>query len=143
MDRPTGTGVPDNHKEVLGDQSLLYYPDENALFELHIDASKYAIGGTLLQLRLIGSEKIPRIIEFYSRAVRAAELNYTVSEKEVLAIVSCVEKWHHYLHKPFLVVTDHKPLLGIKHTNKPRLKRWMLRITPYSFDVLMLVRRWP
>lgn len=122
-------------KEVLAEQSLLFYPDETALFELHTDASKYAIGGTLLQIRLIGPEKIPHVIEFYSRALRAAELNYSVTEKEFLAIVVCIEKWHHYLHKPFLVVTDHQPLLGIKHTNKPRLKRWMLRITPYTFDI--------
>jgi len=74
-------------------------------------------------------------IEHYSRSLKGPELNYYIGEKEFLAVVSCIEKWKHYLYKPFKVVTDHKPLLGVQHTDKPRFKRWMLRITPYKVPV--------
>ena len=118
-------------KEILAEDSLLYFPDESRPFEIHTDASKYAIAAVLLQVQ----DGVLRTIEYYSRSLKSAELNYNVTEKEFLAIISAIERWHYYLHKPFLVVTDHKPLLGIAHTNRPRLKRWMLRITPYKFDI--------
>ena len=130
-------------KHSIAEQCLLYFPDETLAFELHTDASLYAIGATLIQLRklvqliegLDPEEKHPHVVEFFSRALKGAELNYTVTEKEFLAVVCSIERWHYYLHKPFLVVTDHKPLLGLTHTEKPRLKRWMLRITPFKFDI--------
>ena len=130
-------------KHTIAEQCLLYYPDETLAFELHTDASDYAIGATLIQMRkllqliegLDPEQKHPHVVEFFSRALRGAERNYSVTEKEFLAIVCAIERWHYYLHQPFLVVTDHKPLLGLTHTEKPRLKRWMLRITPFKFDI--------
>ena len=119
-------------KEMIAEQSLLYYPDLNLPFEIHSDASKYAIAAVLMQMR----EGILHTIEFFSRSLKPPELNYTVTDKEFLAIISAIERWHHFLHKPFLVVTDHKPLLGLTNTDRPRLKRWMLRITPYKFDIM-------
>lgn len=74
------------------------------------------------------------MVEFFSRALKGAELNYNVTEKEFLAIDCSIERWHNYLHKPFLPLTDHKTPLGLTHTEKPRLQRWMLIITPYKFD---------
>ena len=126
-----------NIKSHMAEQTLLYYPDEKLPFEIHTDASNFAIGGTLFQMQvdLVTGKQTFRVIEHYSRGLRPPEKNYTVSEKEFLAIITCIEKWKYYLWQPFVVVTDHKPLLGIKHSEKPRLKRWMLRITPYSFQI--------
>ena len=122
-------------KLVMVEQTLLYYPDAALMFEIHTDASKYAIGGTLSQTRTGPEGEASYPIEHYSRSLKGPELNYYIGEKEFLAVVSCIEKWKHYLYKPFKVVTDHKPLLGVQHTDKPRFKRWMLRITPYTFDM--------
>ena len=122
-------------KRTMVEQTLLSYPDEAYMFEIHTDASKYAIGGTLSQRKPgPGGELLTYPIEHYSRSLRA-EMNYFIGEKEFLAVISCIEKWKHYLYKPFKVVTDHLPLMGIQHTEKPRLKRWMLRITPYTFEM--------
>ena len=50
-------------------------------------------------------------IAYYSRKFNTAELNYTVTEKELLAIVSSCRHWRHYLYgTEFIVRTDHRPL---------------------------------
>jgi hypothetical protein len=130
----------DSLKEILAEQTLLYYPNEDLEFLLQTDASKYAIGGALMQLVSIISKEGTtseeyRVVEYFSRSLIERERNYTVSEKEFLAIVSCVEKWKHYLWKHFKVITDHKPLLSMALTDKARLQRWALRISPYSFTL--------
>ena len=54
------------------------------------------------------------VIGYFSRAMTSSELNYTVSEKEALAIYSFVGKLHHYLAAggPHTVITDHTALLS-------------------------------
>ena len=73
---------------------------------------------------------------FASRTLSCSEVNYSQVEKEALAIIFGVCKFHQYLYgKPFVLVTDHKPLttlLGSK-TSVPtlaasRMQRWALVI---------------
>ena len=68
------------------------------------------------------------------------ETRYSQIEKEALAIVWGVEHFHMFLYgKPFILVTDHKPLQYI--FNNPlssptaRIQRWLLRLQRYSFTV--------
>ena len=133
----------DSLKTMVAEQTLLYYPDEDALFVIMTDASKFAIGGALMQLQTIvdptdnSTRQEWRVVEYFSRSLIERERHYTVTEKEFLAIVSCVhvERWKHFLWKSFRVITDHKPLLAMSLTEKARLLRWALRLTPYSFDL--------
>ncbi len=55
-----------------------------------------------------------RPIGFVSRTLTAAEKNYSQLEKEGLAVLFGVKKFHKYLygHK-FVICTDHKPLLSL------------------------------
>ena len=58
----------------------------------------------------------------------SAECNYGIGDKELLAIVVCLEKWHIYLHSlksPFVVFTDHHNLQNF--TTKSLLNRWQAR----------------
>ena len=125
----------ENLKSMLAEKSLLYYPDESKPFLLQTDASAYAIGGALMQLQLLNGEEIYHVVEFFSRSLIARERNYSVSEKEFLAILVCTEKWKHYLWQKFSVITDHKPLLSMTTTDKARLQRWALRLTPFDFTI--------
>ena len=125
----------DKLKSMLTEKALLYYPDESKPFALQTDASEYAIGGALLQHQLIKGIETLMVVEFFSRSLIDRERNYTVSEKEFLAIIVCVEKWKHYLWQNFKVFTDHKPLLSMSKTAKARLQRWALRLTPYDFTI--------
>ena len=50
-------------------------------------------------------------VAFLSEKMSPAECNYGIGDKELLAILACLEKWHMYLHGvPFLIYTDHHNL---------------------------------
>ena len=120
-------------KEEMAAETILTHPDMKKKFYVHCDASAYAIGAILLQEDDDGKL---RVIEFYSRKLNSFERNYGISEKEGLALVSAVERWHHYLHgSEFSAITDHKPLLQLSKSTQPRLTRWRLRLSQYAFTI--------
>ena len=81
--------------------------DANAKFELHTDASGFALGAILYQK--FGKEIKP--VAFHSRKLNSAEKNYTTTDQEMLAIVDSCRHWRHYLAgMNFTVKTDHKAL---------------------------------
>ena len=68
-------------------------------FEIETDASDFALGGVLIE------EGHP--IAYESRKLNDAERRYTVSEKEMLAVVHCLRVWRQYLlGSQFVVKTD-------------------------------------
>ena len=86
-------------KKAVTEEPVLALPDHTKVFEVHTDASDFAIGGVLMQ------ERHP--IAFESRKLNDAERRYTVQEKEMTAIVHCLRTWRHYLlGSHFIVKTD-------------------------------------
>ena len=82
-------------------------PNWSLPFDLMYDASDYAIGAILGQRR----EKKPSVIYYASRTLNDAQLNYTTTEKEFLAIVFALDKFRSYLiRSPIVVFTDHATL---------------------------------
>ena len=75
---------------------------------LATDSSSYGLGAVLSHVLPHGIEQP---IAFASRTLSCSEVNYSQIEKEELAIICGVHKFHQYLYgKPFVLVTDHKPL---------------------------------
>ena len=78
---------------------------------------------------------------FVSRALTGSERNYQNLEREYLATIWGMEKFHYFLYgKEFTLETDQKPLVSIykKHMVEisPRIQRLIARSFPYQpFDV--------
>ena len=82
---------------------LLAYPDFNAPFEIHTDASKLYIGAVISQKG--------KTVAFYSWNMNSAQQNYTTTDKELLSIVASLKEFRNILlgHQ-IMVYTDHKNL---------------------------------
>ncbi|CAK1542499.1 unnamed protein product [Leptosia nina] len=103
-------------------------------FVLKTDASYYAIGAALLQ----GEGPNEHVVEYASRLLTPPEKNYTVTEKEALAIVWAVAKFRGYIEgSKFITITDHQPLKWLMALKTPtgRLARWALQLQPYEFEI--------
>ena len=91
----------DATKCVIRREVLKGYPDFNAPFEIHTDASRLKIDAVVSQNG--------KPIAFYSRKMNIAQQNYTTTEKELLSIVETLKEFRNILlgHQ-ITVYTDHK-----------------------------------
>jgi hypothetical protein len=67
------------------------------------------------------------------------ELNYTISEKECLAVIFGIKHFRHYVYgTEFTVITDHSALLWLNSISDPvgRLARWAVLLQEYRFKVV-------
>ena len=84
-----------------------------------------------------GSEKP---VYYASRTLSAAERNYGHIEKEGLALVFAVKKFHHYLYGyKFRMITDHKPLLGLFAEDKSFPEKSAARILRWALLLLAVI----
>ena len=123
-------------KESLLHAPILALPDPDRPFSVVYDASDFAIGSALLQTDVDGRE---RVIAFESRQLKAAEKNYPVHDKELLAMKYALVKFRVHLprSKPFVIITDHASLRTA--TQSPhlsqRIARWLSFFAEYNFEV--------
>ncbi|CAN6547374.1 unnamed protein product [Malus baccata var. baccata] len=124
-----------NHlKEMLTSAPIIVPPDWSLPFELMCDASNYALGAVLGQRK----DKRPHAIYYASRTLNDAQLNYSTTEKELLAVVFALDKFRSYLlGTKVIIYTDHVALkyLFTKKEAKPRLIRWMLLLQEFDIEI--------
>lgn len=121
-------------QEILMNDPILQYPDFDKEFNLTTDASNFAIGAVLSQGQ-IGSDKP---IAFASRTLNESEINYSVIEKELLAIIWATKYFRPYLYgRKFNIITDHKPLQWLMSLKEPnsRLTRWRLKLEEFDYKI--------
>ncbi|CAL8152356.1 unnamed protein product [Prunus armeniaca] len=109
-----------NLKKLLTSTAFITAPNWSLPFELMCDASDYAIGVVLGQQK----EKLLHVIHYASRTLNDAQLNYSTTEKELLAIIFALEKFRFYLGgSKVIMYSDHATLkyLMTKKDAKPRL----------------------
>nr|GEZ37615.1 hypothetical protein [Tanacetum cinerariifolium] len=122
-------------KEKLIEAPILIAPNRDQPFELMCDVSDYAVGAVLGQR----VEKHFWPIHYASKTMIQAEMNYTTTEKEMLAVVYAFEKFHSYLiMNKSIIYTDHSALkyLFAKKDAKARLLRWILLLQEFDFKVI-------
>jgi len=79
-------------------------------FRVEANASNYATDGVL---SMKCSDKLWRLVAFISKSLSNTERNYEIHDKEMLAVVRCLEVWRHFLEGAmveFEIWTDHKNL---------------------------------
>ena len=96
-------------KKIFTTAPVLTLFDHSRETILEVDASKWCIGGTLFQ---VDNEGVVRPCAFYSKKNSPAECNYEIYDKEMLAIVRCLEEWDAELRsvEKFKIRFDHKNL---------------------------------
>ena len=96
---------------------IMVFLDWSKEFHVHVDASSISLGAVLAQL---GEGDIDHLLSFSSRKLSTAEINYTTTEREGLAMVYVPQKFCHYLlGGHFKMFTDHSTLKYL--VNKPVL----------------------
>ena len=104
------------------------------------DASDYAIGGALIQY--YGDD--PCAVAYASRRLSAAEKNYSVQEKECLAIKYCLGKFKHYVLATNITVkclSDHQSLQYLTKGHPingqagGRIARWAHELSGYDYKI--------
>ena len=121
-------------KEKLTEAPVLAFPRFSEQFRLKTDASDVGLGAVLSQI-IDGHE---RPIAFASKKLSATETNYSATEKELLAIKWGTAHFHPYLlGAPFVVVTDHRPLVHLNTMKHPagKVGRWLHTLSQYTFTV--------
>lgn len=137
---PNCENVLEKSKKILSSGLLLVHYDPNLPLIVAADASQNGIGGVLLQKFEDGSMKA---VQHFSRSLTPTERKYSQIEKEALALVSAVKKFHKFIYgRKFTLNTDHKPLISIFGSKKGvpamsanRLQRWAVILLGYDFEI--------
>ncbi|XP_074326663.1 uncharacterized protein LOC141664605 [Apium graveolens] len=105
-------------KKKLTTAPVITAPDMGEPFQMMCDASDFAVGAVLGQRK----KNIFHVVYYASKTLNDAQLNYTTTEKELLAVVYGFEKFRSYLHGTKVTVyTDHTAIkyLVSKKDSKP------------------------
>ena len=97
-------------KVVFTTEPVLAIPDIDRKMRVEVDASDYATEGVLLTKYEDGKW---RLVAFISKSLNVTKRNYEIHDKEILAVIRCLEAWRHYLEGAkleFEIWTDHKNL---------------------------------
>eukprot|EP00253_Pinus_taeda_P029982 PITA_29982 len=125
----------DTLKSKLVRAPILRGPNWALPFHIHTNASNKVIGADLGQI----DEKLPYAIYFISKNLSKVELNYTVAEKEFLAVMHSLNKFRHYIigYQTF-VHTGHAAIRYLM--NKPNVNahiiRWLLLLQQFDLTIL-------
>lgn len=122
----------ENLKKEITKAPVLTYFNKSKKLVLSVDASKFAVGATILH----GGQPIA----YASGSLTESQKNYAQIEKELFAILFGCKKFHQYIYGSNVTVeTDHKPLVTLfdKPLFKipPRLQRFMLCLQSYNLSV--------
>ena len=73
---------------------VLVVPDLNKEMRVEVDISEYATGEVLL---IKCEDEKWKPVAFISKSLNEAERNYEIHNREMLAIIRCLEEWRYLL----------------------------------------------
>ncbi|KAL2076396.1 hypothetical protein ACEWY4_028006 [Coilia grayii] len=128
----------DTLRHALTHTPILAYPDFSREFLLFTDASNISIGCVLAQLNTNNRE---HVIAYGSHTLTATERLWSTFDRELWAVVWSIRHFRQYLTGySFRIITDHKPLLGLRKMALDcdptgRRARWALEIDTYDWTI--------
>ena len=119
-------------KNLITKAPVLAFYDQSKQLVIQCDASKSGLGAVLLQ--------DGKPLSYASRALTDTEVRYAQIEKEMLAVVFSLTKFHqHTFGQHTVVITDHKPLKSIVKKSldraPKRLQGMLLSIQKYDITL--------
>lgn len=128
-------------RDAICSEPLLRHYDPALPIVVETDASDFGLGGVLSQLFSgpSGPERHP--IEFHSRKLSSAERNYDAHDKELLAVIDCLQRWRPFLigtGQQFVIYSDHRNLVYFrdKRALHKRHARWSLILEEFNFTIV-------
>jgi hypothetical protein len=122
-------------KSKLTESPVLAYPSRDGIFILETDASAFGIAAILSQIQ----DKREVVIAYASKALSASQQNYCTTMRELLAVVTFVRHFRHYLlGKRFEIRTDHASLVWLKNFKDAdgMLSRWLSILFTFDFEIV-------
>ena len=125
----------DELKRIFTTRLVLAALDLDKEFRIEADALNYTTREVLL---IKCSNEIWRPVAFISKSLSDIEKNYEIHNKEMLAVVRCLEVQRHFLERTkikFEIWTDHKNLKYFIKAQKlnRRQARWALYLSRFDF----------
>jgi hypothetical protein len=116
--------------------AVLLIPVDDAPFKVEADASDYAVGAVLSQR----VENKWRPVAFLSKSLGEAERNYPIYDKEMLAIMTALTEWRHYLLGAPHTVEVHSDHNNLQYFRQPqkinrRQARWVTELADYDIKI--------
>ena len=116
------------------DATSLAFPIVGLPCILDTDASDVAVGAVLSQV--IDGREQP--IAFFSRIMNSSQRNYCATRRELLAVISALQHFRHYLLATKVIHrTDHHSLKWLKTFKRPEgiMARWMETLAEFDFEI--------
>jgi len=122
-------------KEIFTTEPVLAAPDLDKKMRVEADTSDYATGRVLLVKE---EDEKWRPVAFIFKSLNDTERNYEIHDKEMLAVIRCLEAWRHFLEgarTKFEIWTDHKNLEYFMMNQKLNRQqaRWALFLSRFDF----------
>jgi len=122
-------------KEALTTAPVLMSPNYKKKFNIASDASANGIGGVVFQLDESNKE---RPIAYYSRQLIDREKNWSIYERELLALVECLKHFRYFVEgNKINLFTDHKAIMFLN--NQPKLNakqaRWISYLNLFNYKI--------
>ncbi|TIB07156.1 hypothetical protein E3P90_04139 [Wallemia ichthyophaga] len=123
----------DTLKGKLASAPVLKIPTRTGKFKVTTDASGSAVGAVLEQEE--NGETRP--VAYLSQKLNGSQLNWSIRDKELYAIIVAITKWKHYLlGRSITVNTDHKTIETFRKAEfSSRVAKWSEIWAEYDIEV--------